>query len=46
MHIELSALLSLIAGIVILIFPKIVNYIIAGYLILIGLIGLFDISVS
>ncbi|MFD1342592.1 DUF3096 domain-containing protein [Litorisediminicola beolgyonensis] len=34
-------LLALIAGIVILIVPRILNYVIAAYLILIGLAGLF-----
>jgi hypothetical protein len=36
-----SPLLALIAGILILIFPRLLNYIVAIYLILIGLIGLF-----
>lgn len=34
-------LIALIAGILILIAPKILNYVVAIYLILIGLIGLF-----
>jgi hypothetical protein len=33
-------LLSLIVGILILIFPKFLNYFIAGYLIIVGLRGL------
>ncbi len=33
-------LLSLIAGILILIMPKLLNYIVALYLIIVGLIGL------
>ncbi len=33
-------LLALIAGILILVFPKFLNYVIAGYLIIIGLLGL------
>lgn len=37
---NLSPLASLIFGILILVFPKIVNYLIAAYLIIIGLIGL------
>jgi hypothetical protein len=43
MHLNLSLtpLVSLIAGILILIMPKLLNYIIAIYLILIGVIGLF-----
>lgn len=37
----LTPLISLIAGIVILIMPRLLNYIVALYLIVIGLIGLF-----
>lgn len=38
-----APLLSLIAGIAILIVPRFLNYIVAGYLILAGLAGLFNI---
>ncbi len=43
MHLNLSLtpLVSLVAGILILIMPKLLNYIIAIYLIIIGLLGLF-----
>jgi hypothetical protein len=37
---HLSPLLALIAGILILIIPRLLNYVIAIYLIVIGLIGL------
>jgi len=37
---SLSPLASLVFGILILIFPKFLNYLIAAYLIIIGLIGL------
>lgn len=37
----LGPLVSLIAGILILIVPRLLNYIVAVYLIVIGLIGLF-----
>ena len=37
----LGPLVSLIAGILILIVPRALNYIVAIYLILIGLLGLF-----
>ncbi len=37
----LAPLVSLIAGILILIVPRLLNYIVALYLIIIGLIGLF-----
>jgi hypothetical protein len=37
----LTPLVSLIAGILILIMPRLLNFIVAVYLIVIGLIGLF-----
>lgn len=37
---NLSPLASLLFGVLILVFPKFLNYLIAGYLIIIGLIGL------
>lgn len=40
-HLSLAPLVSLIAGILILVMPRLLNYIVALYLILIGLIGLF-----
>lgn len=39
-HIELIPLISLGAGIWILLFPKHLNYIVAGYLIAAGVLGL------
>jgi hypothetical protein len=39
MHVPLDSLVSLIAGILILAFPRLLNYVIALYLILIGLYG-------
>jgi hypothetical protein len=41
LHITMGPLLSLIAGILILIVPRLLNYIVAIYLIVMGLIGLF-----
>ncbi|MDP1534552.1 MAG: DUF3096 domain-containing protein [Rubrivivax sp.] len=41
MTISLAPLISLIAGILILVMPRLLNYIVAIYLIVIGLIGLF-----
>jgi hypothetical protein len=38
---SLAPLVSLIAGILILVVPRLLNYIVAIYLILIGLLGLF-----
>lgn len=41
MTISLAPLVSLIAGILILVVPRLLNFIVAIYLIIIGLIGLF-----
>lgn len=41
MHLTLGPLVSLIAGILILAAPRLLNYIVAIYLIVIGLLGLF-----
>jgi hypothetical protein len=38
---SLAPLVSLIAGILILLVPRLLNYIVAIYLIVIGLLGLF-----
>lgn len=40
-HLSLTPLISLLAGILILVMPRLLNYIVAIYLILIGLVGLF-----
>jgi hypothetical protein len=42
--VSFAPLVSLIAGILILIVPRLLNYIVAIYLILIGLIGLFGVG--
>jgi hypothetical protein len=39
--IALTPLISLIAGVLILIMPRLLNYIVAIYLIVLGLLGLF-----
>ena len=41
MHVYLTPLVSLLAGILILVMPRLLNYIVAIYLILVGVIGLF-----
>lgn len=41
MHVTLQPLIALIAGILILIRPRLLNYVVALYLIIIGLLGLF-----
>ncbi|MEM5387594.1 conserved hypothetical protein [Paraburkholderia piptadeniae] len=43
-HVTLGPLVALIAGILILIVPRLLNYIVALYLIIIGLIGLFGVG--
>ena len=40
-HLSLTPLISLVAGVLILLMPKLLNFIVAAYLILLGLIGLF-----
>ena len=40
-HLTLGPIVSLIAGILILVMPRLLNYIVAVYLIIIGLLGLF-----
>jgi hypothetical protein len=38
---SLAPLISLLAGILILVVPRMLNYIVAGYLIIAGILGLF-----
>jgi cobalamin synthase len=40
LNLSLTPLVSLLAGIIILIVPRMLNFIVAAYLIIIGLIGL------
>lgn len=40
LNLSLTPLISLVAGILILVVPRLLNYIVAIYLIVIGLIGL------
>jgi hypothetical protein len=40
-HLALTPIVSLIAGVLILAIPRLLNFIVALYLIIIGLIGLF-----
>ena len=44
MNISIGPILSLIAGIIILFVPRLLNYIVAIYLIVIGIMGLFSIG--
>ena len=41
LHLTIGPLLSLLAGILILVIPRLLNFIVAIYLIAMGLIGLF-----
>ena len=43
---SLVPLLSLLAGILILFIPRFLNYIVAIYLILVGIVGLFGLSLG
>lgn len=40
-HLTLGPLVALIAGVLILVVPRLLNFIVAIYLIIIGLIGIF-----
>ncbi len=44
-HLQLMPLLALIAGILLLVAPKLLNYIVAIYLIVIGVVGLFNLNI-
>ncbi len=44
LHLSLTPLISLIAGILILIMPRLLNFIVAIYLIIVGLVGLFGLG--
>lgn len=43
-NLSLAPLISLIAGILILLMPKLLNFIVAIYLIVVGLIGLLGVG--
>ena len=43
-HVAIGPLVALIAGILILAVPRLLNYIVALYLIIIGIIGLFGVG--
>jgi len=43
-NLGLTPLISLIAGILVLVMPKLLNFIVAIYLIMVGLIGLFGVG--
>jgi hypothetical protein len=45
LHLKLPGVIALVAGILIFIFPKLLNYVVAGYLIVVGLIQVFNLHV-
>ncbi len=42
---SLPGIVALVAGVLILVMPKLLNYIVAAYLIVLGLIMLFDVRI-
>ena len=44
LHLSIGPLVSLVAGILILVMPRLLNYIVALYLIIIGVIGLVGVD--
>jgi hypothetical protein len=46
LHLELEYILALLAGIAILIRPKLLSYIVAIYLIVVGVIGILGIQLG
>ena len=44
LNLSIGPMVSLLAGILILAIPRLLNYIVAAYLIVIGLLGLFGAS--
>lgn len=40
MYVELEPLMALVAGVAVLVFPKLLNYIVGLYLVAVGLLGL------
>jgi hypothetical protein len=45
LHLALPGIVALIAGVLILIFPKLLNYVVAGYLIVVGAIQVFNLHI-
>lgn len=46
LNLRLNGLLALIAGILVLAIPKFLRYVVAAYLIIVGLVDLFNIRVG
>jgi Protein of unknown function (DUF3096) len=45
LHLALPGIIAVAVGVLILIFPKLLNYFVAGYLIVVGLIQLFNVHI-
>jgi uncharacterized membrane protein len=45
LHLVLPGIVALIAGVLILFFPKLLNYFVAGYLIVVGLIQVLNLHI-
>ena len=45
LHLALPGVIALIVGVLILIFPKLLNYLVAAYLIFVGVIQVFNIHI-
>ncbi|MFP3906544.1 MAG: DUF3096 domain-containing protein [Acidimicrobiales bacterium] len=43
-NLTLPGIIAVIAGVIILLVPKVLNYVVAAYLIVVGLIQIFDIT--
>lgn len=41
LHLTLAPVMALVAGVLILVMPRLLNFIVAIYLILVGLVGIF-----
>jgi hypothetical protein len=45
LHLALPGILAIGVGVLILIFPKLLNYLVAGYLIVVGVIQVFNVHI-
>ena len=44
-NLTLPGIIALVAGVLILIIPRLLNYIVAGYLIVVGIVAIFDVRI-
>jgi hypothetical protein len=45
LHLALPGIIALIAGVLILVFPRLLNFLVAAYLIAVGLIQVFNLHI-